>query len=108
MVTTNIPDSFDPAFERRFLFKQNISLPNQLVREQLLRNHFPKLSSSFIKDLSMNYVFSAAELINFKRQVSIQLLTSNLPENEITEQGIELFLSNGKSKQNRNPIGFKY
>lgn len=108
MVTTNIPDSFDPAFDRRFLFKQNIALPNQLVREQLLKNYFPKLSSSFIKDLSMNYVFSAAELINFKRQVSIQLLTSNLPENEITEQGIELFLSNGKSKLNRNPIGFKY
>jgi hypothetical protein len=61
-----------------------------------------------VSHLATTYIFSAAELINFKRQVAIQMLTSRQAENEIINEGIELFLSNGKSKQNRNPIGFRY
>jgi len=108
MVTTNIPDSFDPAFDRRFLFKQTVELPNALIREKLLQSHFPKLSSTLISYLATNYIFSAAELINFKRQVAIQMLTSRQAENDIINEGIELFLSNGKEKQKRNPIGFRF
>lgn len=108
MVTTNIPDSFDPAFDRRFLFKQTIELPNALIREKLLQNHFPKLPLKMVSHLATTYIFSAAELINFKRQVAIQMLTSRQAENEIINEGIELFLSNGKSKQYLNPIGFRY
>ena len=108
MVTTNIPDSFDPAFDRRFLFKQTVELPNALIREKLLQNHFPKLPSNLVLHLAATYIFSAAELINFKRQVAIQMLTSRQAENDIINKGIELFLSNGKAKLKRNPIGFKY
>ena len=107
MVTTNIPESFDPAFDRRFLFKQTIELPNLSVREQLLQHHFPNLPSQLLAHLARTYEFSAAELINFKRQVSIQMLTSKIPEQDIILDGIELFLSNGKKKTMRNPIGFK-
>ena len=107
MVTTNIPESFDPAFDRRFLFKQTIELPNVSVREQLLLHHFPNLPSQLLAHLARTYEFSAAELINFKRQVSIQMLTSKIPEQDIILDGIELFLSNGKKKTMRNPIGFK-
>lgn len=108
MVTTNIPDSFDPAFDRRFLFKQTVELPNALIREKLLQSHFPQLSSTLISYLATNYIFSAAELINFKRQVAIQMLTSRQAENDIINEGIELFLSNGKAKLKRNPIGFRF
>jgi hypothetical protein len=108
MVTTNIPDSFDPAFDRRFLFKETIELPNLLVREQLLQHHFPNLPPQLLAHLAHTYEFSAAELINFKRQVSIQMLTSKSSEQEIVLNGIELFLSNGKRKPTRNPIGFKF
>lgn len=107
MVTTNIPDSFDPAFDRRFLFKQKIELPNLLVREQLLEHHFPNLPGQLLAHLAHSYEFSAAELINFKRQVSIQLLSSKSPEQDIILDGIELFLSSGRRKAMRNPIGFK-
>jgi len=108
MVTTNIPDSFDPAFDRRFLFKQRIELPNLLVREQLLCHHFPNLTPQLLAHLARTYEFSAAELINFKRQVSIQMLTSKTLEQDIILNGIELFLSNGQLKAIRNPIGFKF
>jgi SpoVK/Ycf46/Vps4 family AAA+-type ATPase len=105
--TTNRPDEMDKAFERRFTMHIKISEPNQIVRAQLLKYHFPGIAIDDMLRLSNEYAFTAANLETFKQQ---KLINSIISKKRATiENDLALFfqrLNSNGSKQNK--IGFKY
>lgn len=105
--TTNRPESMDKAFERRFLMQIEITVPNEIVRIQLLKENFSDLSLDALHQLSNEYLFTAANLETYKQQKVIKRITRNkkvMEEDELRFFFNSLHLS-GKQKQQ---IGFKY
>ena len=101
--TTNRPDAFDEAFDRRFLLKINIDDPEQKTRSALLGHYFEQLSSEEIQELSA-YPFTAAELDNFKKQQLIARLAQQ--ESEKIAQDLESFLAQLHKNKRQNKIGY--
>ena len=101
--TTNRPDAFDEAFDRRFLLKINIDDPEQQTRSALLGHYFEQLSSAEIQELSA-YPFTAAELDNFKKQQLIARLAQQ--ESEKIAQDLESFLAQLHKNKRQNKIGY--
>jgi len=101
--TTNRPDAFDDAFDRRFLLKIHIDEPEQQTRATLLSHYFVQLSEREIDYLS-TYPFTAAELDNFKRQQLIYSLAQQQSKN--IAQDLESFLSQLNKNKRQNKIGF--
>jgi SpoVK/Ycf46/Vps4 family AAA+-type ATPase len=101
--TTNRPDTFDEAFDRRFLFKIHIDEPEQQTRATLLGHYFGQLSELEIDHLSA-YPFTAAELDNFKRQQLISRLAQQ--ESKNMAQDLESFLLHLHKNKRQNKIGY--
>lgn len=72
VATTNLPHAFDSAFDRRFLYKVELGLPEPQIRKKILQDFFPGCSASYSLELSEKYVFTGAEVANFKKQWLIQ------------------------------------
>lgn len=68
LITTNKPNLFDSAFNRRFLFKLTFGYPDYDVRKTLLSARFPVLLPGQVEYLARQFSFSAAELNNFIKQ----------------------------------------
>lgn len=76
--TTNHTSGIDPAFHRRFLFTLAIPHPDVAAREAVLREYFPKLSATAVRDTARDVHFSPAHAEMALRQISILRPTSNL------------------------------
>jgi SpoVK/Ycf46/Vps4 family AAA+-type ATPase len=105
--TTNRPEAMDSAFERRFLMQIEITVPNEIVRMQLLKENFPEMGIDEAFQLSHAYSFTAANLETYKQQKALKRIVSNKKKwNE--EEELRCFLnslhSNGRQRQQ---IGFK-
>jgi SpoVK/Ycf46/Vps4 family AAA+-type ATPase len=102
--TTNRPDSFDEAFNRRFPNQIAIFPPDSSTRSLLLQHYFNELPQQVCCSLAERFAFTAAELDNFLRR--------NLMHQTIGEvsDSIDISLENylvSLNKSTRNPIGFK-
>lgn len=102
--TTNRPGSFDEAFARRFLFKVDIQPPTEPVRFQLLTHLFKKLPAAFLKQVAESYVFTAAELENFKKLHHMKNLVD--PKQPDLKIELERYLSSITHKPTSH-IGFR-
>ena len=83
IATTNLPHSFDEAFNRRFLFQFSFDLPDLATRKLLLANYFPEIPLDQSSLLAEKYSFSAAELQNFKKHLMLKVNLINLQCNPI-------------------------
>jgi hypothetical protein len=68
LITTNMPNLFDAAFNRRFLFRLHFGHPDYEIRRRLLESKFPSLTVEQNEELARYFQFSAAELNNFKKR----------------------------------------
>lgn len=64
--TTNRADSFDAAFERRFLMHVKIDAPEAPTRKLIVQHMFPEFTDAQCHNLAHDLVFTAAELKNAK------------------------------------------
>ena len=102
--TTNRPDSFDEAFNRRFPTQIAILPPDTSTRASLLQHYFNELSEKVRNDLANRYAFTAAELDNFLRR---NLMVQAVGEVEDPlEKSLEAYLLT-LGKVGRSPIGYK-
>lgn len=90
LITTNKPDLFDNAFNRRFLFKLSFGYPDFEIRKALLETKFPGLTSVQCDELARQFHFSAAELNNFTKQRLIDSFCSQ--DSRSTYDGLTDFL----------------
>lgn len=74
LATTNLSQSFDPAFERRFLFKFKFSKPTSDTQTQLWMRYFDDLNQDHAASLAKKYNFSPAQISNIQRRMEIERL----------------------------------
>lgn len=72
VATTNLETNFDPAFERRFLFKLHFSHPGADVRARLWQSIVPALSADDCRTLADEFPsFAGGQIVNVGRKVVI-------------------------------------
>ncbi len=71
IATTNLVGNFDPAFERRFLFKIKFENPTEEVKCQIWKNKLEWLTDDDAMALSSQYSFSGGEIDNVVRKAVI-------------------------------------
>lgn len=104
IATTNLHQNLDEAFHRRFLFQQEINLPDRDTRELILKNSiFFNLLSEDLYCSLIDAVWSAAQLKNIERKIeqlkNIQKIDKALLEWLLFQDGILL---------RKRTIGFRH
>ncbi|MBQ4376116.1 MAG: ATP-binding protein, partial [Bacteroidales bacterium] len=83
IATTNLATSLDPAFERRFLFKMELSQPNAEVKARLWKSMLPSLSDDDALQLAKTYNFSGGQIENISRKCTVdEVLLGKTPDLE--------------------------
>jgi len=72
VATTNRPYAMDLAFERRFLYKIELSMPSAQVRQKILAHYFPDLPKTIRETIAQDYAFTGADLASFKKQILVK------------------------------------
>ena len=72
LATTNLSQSLDPAFERRFLFKFKFSKPHPKTQSKLWLNYFNDLTEDQAIQLSKRFDLSPAQISNVQRRLEIE------------------------------------
>lgn len=105
IATTNLTDSLDPAFERRFLYKIEFTKPEPEERKHIWKAMIPDLSDSDALSLAEEFDFSGGQIENIARKRMITDILNDrdqLDMNEIVESCRNETLSKKKFKR----IGF--
>lgn len=106
LATANMPESMDPAFERRWLVKVKFDKATPAQCQKVWKSMMPVLTEEQVQELTRDYDFSPGEISNIvrKEQINNVLLGedrdiySSVRENCVTER-----LNNTRR---RVPIGF--
>ena len=72
IATTNIVTNFDPAFERRFLYKIVFDKPDKNSRAMILKNILPELKEDELHFIANNYDLTGAQIENISRKLEIR------------------------------------
>lgn len=83
IATTNLTGNLDKAFERRFLYKIEFSLPSPSVKGKIWRSMMPELSEADASRLAAAYDFSGGQIENILRKKTIEcILNDSAPSYE--------------------------
>jgi len=105
IATTNLIDNLDTAFERRFLFKVEIKLPNESARQRIWESKLEFLSPEHCLQLARKFNFSGGEIENITRKILIHEIINS---QKIDFGTILEFCKIEKfEKDNSGTIGFK-
>lgn len=69
--TVNEP-VFDSAFDRRFLIKTELKLPETATRINIIRNQFPELDYSVLTQIAEQYPLTGGQISNIKRKLAMR------------------------------------
>lgn len=106
LATTNHTSNFDEAYDRRFLMKVEIGIPDAETRLHIWRNSMPDLPASQSESLAESFVLTGAQIDNVATRFTV---LSVLDEREPGfDDLVELCRAEEKkvTGQNRNKIGF--
>jgi len=105
IATTNMAQSMDPAFERRFLFKVKFQKPSEEVRCHIWQSMLPELPGEVLRELARDYDFSGGQIENVVRQYAINDILNDC---EGTADDLRLICRNEQAcVQTRPRIGFQ-
>ncbi len=74
IATSNLNENFDPAFERRFLYKIEFMRPSSYVRRNIWRSMITDLTDEEARTLAGRYDFSGGEIENVTRKLLVEQL----------------------------------
>ena len=105
IMTSNLLENFDPAFERRILFKMELEKPTKDVKRKIWENKLEEYAEGIDIDKLLVYDFSGGQIENIKRKV---LMDEVLYGRKPTLQTLEDFCKKEKlfDKDNHKTIGF--
>ena len=72
IATTNLADNFDSAFERRFLYKLELSKPSPQTRAKIWQSKLKSFSKEECEQLSSMFDFSGGEIDNIVRKSEVE------------------------------------
>jgi SpoVK/Ycf46/Vps4 family AAA+-type ATPase len=78
LATTNLAKNFDPAFERRFLFKVEFRQPDIETKAKIWKLKLPILTSDQFNALAVRYNFSGGQIDNIVRKAEIHEIVHGL------------------------------
>ena len=85
IATTNLAQSFDRAFERRFLYKIKFDKPTLEARMSIWREMIPALTEDEARTLAGKYEFSGGQIENIARRHAIGKILHGDAENILNE-----------------------
>ena len=85
IATTNLAQSFDRAFERRFLYKIKFDKPTVEARMSIWHEMIPDLTDDETRTLSSKYEFSGGQIENIARRHAIGKILHGDSENLLNE-----------------------
>lgn len=104
IATTNLTENLDPAFERRFLYKVEFTMPDKDSRANIWRTMMPGLTPEATDILADKYHFSGGQIENISRKCIIEFILNGV---EATLDEIEVLCGEESySKDTRPRIGF--
>ncbi len=104
MATTNLIHNLDKAFDRRFLYKVEFTVPSNLQRSSIWQSKFPSLTFEACTDLAVNYELSGGQIDNIYRKSEINYILHN---KEVTHDLLIRFCEEEVNHtQNQAQIGF--
>lgn len=109
LATTNLIDNLDDAFDRRFLFKTKMVLPDASARANIWKSNIPELTDDEANYLAGTYVMSGAQISNvvLKRNLAELYYEGDRGIDYITPL-CEQELSRGSGTESRRaPIGYQ-
>lgn len=71
IATTNLESNFDPAFERRFLFKVKFEKPDAGIKTLIWLDKLPQITKADAAALAAEYDFSGGEIDNIVRKATM-------------------------------------
>lgn len=72
IATTNVIEQFDPAYDRRFLFKIRFNKPDLEVSKLIWKDKFDWLSDEDITTIAKNYIMTGGQIDNILRKTIMQ------------------------------------
>lgn len=102
IATTNLAQSLDSAFERRFLYKLEFQNPTAEESRHIWSAMIKDLSDEDAYTLASEFRFSGGQIENIARK---QIISSLLDNEPVALEGLRDFCRKESLKQN-NPIGF--
>jgi SpoVK/Ycf46/Vps4 family AAA+-type ATPase len=104
IATTNLTENLDPAFERRFLYKIEFTIPEVSTRAKIWKSMMPFLSDQAALYLAGKFPFSGGQIENISRKSVVEYILSgrNMTLKKITE----LCEMESYTKERRRLIGF--
>lgn len=109
IATTNLTSNFDPAFERRFIYKVNLSNPDQEARTHIWETLVEGISEQDARTLASEYDFSGGQIENISRKMTVDYILSGVqPELTSIRQlcDSETISSGRKGAAERTRIGY--
>lgn len=105
IATTNLTSNLDSAFERRFIYKIELSKPSKDVKSRIWRSMMPELCEYDADELASSYDFSGGQIENVVRKQTINwvLYGKNASLDDLRTICNEESISNNKT---RSRIGF--
>ena len=80
IATTNLTENFDPAFERRFIYKVKFNKPDPEARSLIWESMVEGLSSSSANAIARDFDFSGGQIENISRKSMVDyILSGNEP-----------------------------
>ena len=105
IATTNLADSLDPAFERRFLYKLFLDKPTTEVKAHIWQSMLPDLSEEESLTLAREFDFSGGQIENVVRK---RFIDEVLTGERIDLDALQTLCRNDQLGDNKGkqPIGF--
>lgn len=107
IATTNLTSNFDPAFERRFIFKVNLSKPSADARAHIWESLVEGLREEDAKVLASEYDFSGGQIENISRMMTVDyILSGQEPKLDSIRKMCQNETISSSKKKERARIGF--
>lgn len=104
ILSTNLPESFDPSFERRILFKVKFENPNTDVRSKIWKYKMKDLEEEKCNYLAESYQMSPAQIDNVAKKIMFKEILNEEVNMGVIIECCEAELGN----KNRTSVGFKF
>ena len=104
IATTNLTKNFDPAFERRFLYKIEFEKPEAETRKAIWRSLIAGLSDEDAGVLALRFDFSGGQIENISRKSTVhKVLSGDVP---VLEDLVKFCNEECSGKDGEKRIGF--
>lgn len=105
IATSNLVESFDKAFERRFLYKLELKNPDFNAKRKILKDKIPELSNELADEIARNYDFSGGQIDNISEKLEIDYI---LYGNKATRENVIEFCNKEKfNEEESRRVGFQ-